>query len=83
MCEDVAVECAVLAGVLFERSGISGTLLRGEGLHSRLRVFEFGFLCGLRFGRCARVGVADLGGKACAVHLLEDNLRVFADFAPE
>ena len=31
----------------------------------------------------AREGVADLGGEACAVHLFEDNLRMFADFAPE
>ena len=83
MGEDVAVECAVLAGVLLEGSGIGGALLRGEGLHSRLCVLELGFLCGLRLGGCTRVGVADLGGEACAVHLFEDNLRMFADFAPK
>lgn len=83
MCEDVAVECTVSAGVLFERSGISSTLLRGEGLHSLLRSLELGFLCGLRLGGCTRVGVTDLRGETGAVHLFEDNLRVFADFAPE
>ena len=83
LCEDVAVECAVLARVLFECGGVCGTLLRGECFDSGLRVFELGFLCGLRFGGFARVGVADLGGEAGTVHLLEDNLRVFADFAPE
>ena len=83
MCEDIAVESAVLAGVLFEGVGVGGTLLCGECFDSGLRVFELVFLCGLRFGGCSRVGVADLRGEACAVHLLEDNLRVFADFAPE
>lgn len=83
MGEDVAVEGFVLARFFLERSGISGTLLRSEGLHSLLCVFELGFLCGLCLGGCTRVGVADLRGEAGAVHLLEDNLRMLADFAPE
>lgn len=82
MGDCVATEGFVLV-LLFEGGHVGCFLLGSEcvnGSNGGCHLVALRSLCGRGF---AGVRVADLGSELGSVHLLEDDLRVFADFAPE
>ena len=82
LCHHVAVERLVF-GLLFELLFVCRSLFRSERLDigrgcSHLSLLRL--LC-CRWFACVRV--ADLRGEGLAVHLFEDDVGMFADFATE
>ena len=82
LCHHVAVERLVL-GLLFELLFVCYSLFRSECLNIGRGCSHLGLLRLLCCRWFACVRVADLRGEGLAVHLFEDDVGVFADFATE